>query len=407
MKTVAGGSLLALSWIAVQPAFATILTFETVCDPAVVESNWEIYYEKGGVQSNLGNAYGDNVDFGLNTTGSTNMVDGGTTWTLNYDKGNGWTPNVTVNYNSESPNTEDGHRRVRDLTNPWGRTWGGVDALDSDSNYPQNPHHSFYYLFTPDPGYEVRVNSFDLINYSNGFAHSTKFTIYKDSIGGPLMVPTYQDNNVPGGASEGVGVHYDLVGASPGSVYYAGTVVLEIEHENGVAWTLALDNLSFDQRPVSGGQPGDFNNDGEFDVLDIDLLCAQIRAGSNDPAFNVNGEGGVDLADLTYEVEQIIGTELGDTDVDTDVDLSDLGNLATNYEQAGPHTWGDGDFDCDEDVDLSDLGTLATNYGAGQAAAYAEFSALTGVEVPEPATVGILAAAAAGTLVNRRQRKRM
>jgi hypothetical protein len=91
--------------------------------------------------------------------------------------------------------------------------------------------------------------------------------------------------------------------------------------------------------------------------------------------------------------------------VDSDVDLSDLGNLATNYGATSGVGWAHGDFDCDNDVDLSDLGNLATYYGNGQAAAYAEFSALTGVEVPEPATLTILSAVAFALASSRPRRR--
>jgi hypothetical protein len=119
----------------------------------------------------------------------------------------------------------------------------------------------------------------------------------------------------------------------------------------------------------------------------------------------VNGDTFVDSADVTELVEVILGTEFGDSDTDGDVDLSDLGNLATNYEQSPPRGWGQGDFDCDNDVDLSDLGTLATNYSGGQAQAYSEFSALTGVEVPEPAGLASLALLAGAKAAFGRRRR--
>jgi hypothetical protein len=78
----------------------------------------------------------------------------------------------------------------------------------------------------------------------------------------------------------------------------------------------------------------------------------------------------------------------GDTDLDGDVDLSDLGNLATAYGVMTNATWDIGDFDSDGDVDLNDLGTLATNFEGGRAAALAQFSAI----VPEPTScAGLLA----------------
>ena len=53
----------------------------------------------------------------------------------------------------------------------------------------------------------------------------------------------------------------------------------------------------------------------------------------------------------------------GDTNVDGDVDLVDLGALAGAYGTSSGATWSVGDFDVDGDVDLVDLGALAGNYG--------------------------------------------
>ena len=81
-------------------------------------------------------------------------------------------------------------------------------------------------------------------------------------------------------------------------------------------------------------------------------------------------------------------TKYGDSDLDQDVDLSDLGNLASSYGQNNASIdWINGDFDHDDDVDLSDLGTLATFYGSGEALAYADFQML--LAVPEPSLAAL------------------
>ena len=90
----------------------------------------------------------------------------------------------------------------------------------------------------------------------------------------------------------------------------------------------------------------------------------------------------------------------GDADLDGDVDLADLGVLATNYEQPRELDWQHGDFDGDGDVDLADLGALATNYAAGEAQAVSDFAALTGV--PEPAASFIWLLAIASFIGKRR-----
>jgi hypothetical protein len=51
----------------------------------------------------------------------------------------------------------------------------------------------------------------------------------------------------------------------------------------------------------------------------------------------------------------------GDADRDRDVDVSDLGILATNWQQS-PRTFSQGDFDYSGMVDVNDLGILATNW---------------------------------------------
>jgi hypothetical protein len=133
----------------------------------------------------------------------------------------------------------------------------------------------------------------------------------------------------------------------------------------------------------SGSVFGDFNDDQVVNASDIDLLCGAIHdtGSSNNPRFDLTGDGLVNMNDLTFEVEQILETEFGDTDTDGDVDLNDLGNLASGFGQPSEKRWSKGNFDCDNDVDLNDLGTLATNFEGGRAASLAEFQAL----VPEPA----------------------
>ncbi len=57
-------------------------------------------------------------------------------------------------------------------------------------------------------------------------------------------------------------------------------------------------------------------------------------------------------------------TYYGDADLNGQVDISDLGRLATNWQQSS-RRWTAGDFNHDSSVDISDLGTLATNWQAG------------------------------------------
>jgi hypothetical protein len=89
-------------------------------------------------------------------------------------------------------------------------------------------------------------------------------------------------------------------------------------------------------------------------------------------------------------------TYFGDSDLDGDVDVADLGNLATNWQTA--NVWSGGDFDYNGSVDVNDLGLLATNWQAGTSnplgpASLTEALASLGLPsaaVPEPSTVALL-----------------
>src|SRR4029079_5888153 len=52
---------------------------------------------------------------------------------------------------------------------------------------------------------------------------------------------------------------------------------------------------------------------------------------------------------------------LGDADHDRDVDVNDLGILASNWQQS-PRTFSQGDFDYTGTVDVNDLGILASQW---------------------------------------------
>jgi hypothetical protein len=58
-------------------------------------------------------------------------------------------------------------------------------------------------------------------------------------------------------------------------------------------------------------------------------------------------------------------TYAGDTNLDGQVDITDLGTLATNWQTSGPWTSGDVDSTYDGFIDITDLGDLATNWQAG------------------------------------------
>ena len=124
------------------------------------------------------------------------------------------------------------------------------------------------------------------------------------------------------------------------------------------------DPASWRASSVPGGSPGsgpdnsaDFNGDDRVDSDDIDLLCHAI--GQPQIEFDLNADGIVSLADLTYLIESVLGTKLGDTNLDgrfESIDLVEL-FLVGEYEDDVDRnsTWADGDRNCDGEFTSEDI----------------------------------------------------
>ena len=126
---------------------------------------------------------------------------------------------------------------------------------------------------------------------------------------------------------------------------------------------------------------------------------------------------GVGYADNGTGVIRLKATLFGDADLDGGVSINDFNALAGNFGQASGRVWEQGDFDYDGGVSINDFNLLAGNFGqtlpasseawAGLlafAAAHNDleaFAAITGV--PEPTSLGLIAAGA--TLGLRRRRR--
>jgi hypothetical protein len=163
---------------------------------------------------------------------------------------------------------------------------------------------------------------------------------------------------------------------------------------------------------------GDFNDDALVNAADIDLLFAEMRAGGSRSLFDVNSDAAVNTHDLVFQVETILRTHFGDTNLDGQVDITDLGNLASNWQSSGAG-WSLGDFDGNALVDIADLGILATNWQAGVElsgtptalpSAFSEVLSrlgLTATAVPEPSLTSltvVIGVVACGCRASRRTR---
>ena len=79
----------------------------------------------------------------------------------------------------------------------------------------------------------------------------------------------------------------------------------------GGAWVLPVNVL-----------PGDFHADGMLDGLDIDALAGAIQAG--DPVFDLNDDGQSTSSDIVVWVQDLMGTAIGDVNLDGRFDSTDL-----------------------------------------------------------------------------------
>ncbi len=140
---------------------------------------------------------------------------------------------------------------------------------------------------------------------------------------------------------------------------------------------------------IAGGDPCDFDGDGVLGAGDLDLLSTEIRAGTNNASFDVNGDGAVDVADLNFLVgdESKLHTWIGDSNLDGEFNSSDFVSVfgAAKYETGQPATWSEGDWNGDGEFTSGDF-VAAFNVGG-----YEKGQRTAGVAaVPEPSGVLLL-----------------
>ena len=118
------------------------------------------------------------------------------------------------------------------------------------------------------------------------------------------------------------------------------------------------------------GTLGDFNNDGQLTVDDINLLNAAIRAGGANSVFDVTTDGNVDEHDRDYWVNELKRTWYGDANLDGVFDTTDFVEVfqAGQYEDGLDKNslWQTGDWNGDGEFDSGDFVTAFQGGGFEQ-----------------------------------------
>jgi hypothetical protein len=132
---------------------------------------------------------------------------------------------------------------------------------------------------------------------------------------------------------------------------------------------------------------GDFDEDLQLTVDDIDRLSQRVRQGAYAPRYDVNFDNVVDQLDRVKWVERLADTYFGDSNLDGVFDTADMVEVfqAGQYEDAVARnsSWATGDWDGDGDFGTGDLvlAFSAGGYERGPRATQA---------VPEPRGLAVL-----------------
>jgi hypothetical protein len=147
--------------------------------------------------------------------------------------------------------------------------------------------------------------------------------------------------------------------------------------------------------------PGDFDNNGSLNLVDVNDLTARIAGGAHPTGYDLNDDAKVDQADLTTWVKTLRTTWIGDANLDGEFNSGDLIQVfaAGKYELNGDASWDEGDWTGDRRFNSGDI------VSAFQDGGY-ERGPVPASAVPEPGS-GLLLGIAGVLLICARSKARV
>jgi hypothetical protein len=169
-----------------------------------------------------------------------------------------------------------------------------------------------------------------------------------------------------------------VVGSAAGSAKLTlsggGLVTTGTQINNGGQVVMSLAASAVSPNVFNAGALS-FSGNGTLDLGNNELLTttapATIRTNLLSGAIFTSHTGvgtALGYADLGGGQTEVRYTLKGDTNLNGNVDVGDLGALATSYGVTTAAAWQQGDSNYDGMIDVADLGALATNYGTSLAA---------------------------------------